>query len=227
MARTLNPVAHAARRDAFVEAAMRLIASKGYEQLSIQDVLDEVGSSKGAFYHYFNSKAALLAAVVEHSVDAAAASLVPIVADPNLSPLQKIQAMFSGIAQWKGERTELMLEIGRVWLSDDNAVVRERLRSATATRLTPLLTTIIRRGTEEGVFTASPAEGVANVFVALMLGLNEAAGQLSLARQAGVVSFEDVERTLTAYGEAFERVLGLPAGSWPAADKATLHRWFD
>jgi tetracycline repressor-like protein len=56
MARTLDPVAHAVRREAFLDAGQRLIATKGYTQLSIQDVLDELASSKGAFYHYFDSR---------------------------------------------------------------------------------------------------------------------------------------------------------------------------
>ena len=60
MARTLDPAAHALRRDEFVDAAQRLIQSRGYEQMSIQDVLDELGASKGAFYHYFDSKEGLL-----------------------------------------------------------------------------------------------------------------------------------------------------------------------
>ena len=40
MARTVDHAARAVRRDAFIEAAQVLIASKGYEALSIQDVLD-------------------------------------------------------------------------------------------------------------------------------------------------------------------------------------------
>ena len=69
MARTLNPEVHAVRRDAFVDAAQRLIQARGYEQMSIQDVLDEVDASRGAFYHYFDSKAALLDAVVDRMIE--------------------------------------------------------------------------------------------------------------------------------------------------------------
>ena len=68
MARTLDPSAHAVRRDTFLDAAQRLIQSKGYEQMSVQDVLADVGTSKGAFYHYFDSKAALLEGVVDRMV---------------------------------------------------------------------------------------------------------------------------------------------------------------
>jgi AcrR family transcriptional regulator len=75
MPRTLNPETYALRRDAFVDAAQRLIQTKGYQQFSVQDVLDELDASKGAFYHYFDSKAALLDAVIDQMADAAAARL--------------------------------------------------------------------------------------------------------------------------------------------------------
>ena len=70
MARTLDPAAHALRRDAFVDSAQRLMQARGYEEMTIQDVLDDLDTSRGAFYHYFDSKAALLDAVVERMVAA-------------------------------------------------------------------------------------------------------------------------------------------------------------
>jgi AcrR family transcriptional regulator len=226
MARTLDPEAHALRRDAFVDAAQRLIQSKGYEQMSLQDVLDEVDSSRGAFYHYFDSKVALLDAVVERMVDAATAALAPVVDDPDVPAQQKLQRLFTGIAGWKMERKELMQAVVAVWLSDENAIVRERSRRHTALRLTPLLAGIVRQGRAEGVFDVGSPEHAATVFVSLVLGANEMGSQLLFARQSGSISFEDVERTLAAYGEAFERVLGLPAGSWPMPDPETLRYWF-
>ena len=130
MARTLDPSAHAIRRDAFLDAALRLIQVKGYEQMSVQDVLDELDVSKGAFYHYFGSKEALLAAVVDRMIKAATAGMGPVVADPGLTALAKLGRLFASIAQWKGERTELMIELVRVWFSDANALVRDQLRRA-------------------------------------------------------------------------------------------------
>ena len=71
MPRTVNVEAHQVRRDAFLDVAQRLIQTKGYEQMSIQDVLDELDTSKGALYHYFDSKQALLDGVVDRFADAA------------------------------------------------------------------------------------------------------------------------------------------------------------
>jgi AcrR family transcriptional regulator len=226
MSRTLDPEAHALRRDAFVDAALRLIQTKGYEQMSLQDVLHELDASRGAFYHYFDSKVALLEAVVERMVDAATATLAPVVADHGRSSLQKLEGVFSGIARWKTDRKDLMLALARVWLSDENAIVRDRLRQRTAIRLTPLLATIVRQGRAEGLFSASSAEHAAGVLVSLVLGLNETATRLYVARQTDAVTFDEVERTIAAYTEAFERILGLPAGSWPTVDAPTLRYWF-
>src|SRR5690348_4014696 len=128
MARTLNPEVHTVKREAFVDAATRLMQIKGYEQMSIQDLLDELNASRGAFYHYFDSKRELLGAMVDRIAGQALAALAPAVEDPELAAIPKLEAFFGGIAQYKTERKALMLELIKVWKSDDMAVVRDRLR---------------------------------------------------------------------------------------------------
>jgi AcrR family transcriptional regulator len=225
LARTVNVAARAIRREAFVDAAQRLIQGRGYEQMSVQDVLDELDASRGAFYHYFDSKVALLEAVVERMVDAGLAAMAPLVADPNLPAVAKLERLFSGIAGWKAERRELVLALLQVWLSDDNVFVREKYRQHMVVRLAPVLATIVRQGKQEGAFSVSSPDDAAHVLVSLIQGAQQVGSELFVARQAGAVAFEVVERTLTAYSEAYERVLGLPAGSLPIDDK-TLRLWF-
>ena len=48
------------RRDELMATAERLFYTKGYEGTSVQDILTEMNFSKGGFYHYFESKIALL-----------------------------------------------------------------------------------------------------------------------------------------------------------------------
>jgi AcrR family transcriptional regulator len=96
--RTLNPEVHAVRREVFVDAAQRLIQSQGYEDVSIGEILAETGASRGAFYHYFESKADLLEAVIERMTEAATASLMPMVEDPSLDALAKFDAFFKSLA---------------------------------------------------------------------------------------------------------------------------------
>jgi len=224
--RTVNVEARAIRREAFVEVSLRLIQAKGYEQMSIQDVLDELDASRGAFYHYFASKLALLEAAVDHIVAAAMEAVAPIVANPTLSAPQKLERLFSGIAGWKAERRELMLALLEVWYSDDNAIVRDKVRRSTVTGLVPLLSVIVEQGRVETVFSTSSPDGAARAVVALLLGAQDMAGELFFTRQAGEIPFEMVAARFAGLAEALTRVLGAPIGSLSLIDDATLRLWF-
>ncbi len=226
MARTLNAAVYTVRREAFVDAGLRLIQAKGYEHMSIQDLLDELDASRGAFYHYFDSKQALLEAVIERMVDAGLTAVQPVVDDPSLSAVAKLERVFSGIGRWKTERKALVLRLLDVWLSDDNAIVREKFRRSMVGRLVTMLATIIEQGAAEGSFkTASPAE-TARILVLLLLGFQDVATDMFIARQKKTISLADVERIFGSYGEAFERILGAPAGSIHMLDQSVLHAWF-
>jgi AcrR family transcriptional regulator len=194
--------------------------------MSIQDVLDAAGASRGAFYHYFDSKEDLLEAVIERMADAALATIEPMVADPDLSAIDKFEGVFHGLAQFKAERKDLVLAMLDVWLSDHNAVVRERFRRSVMVRLRPLLARIIRQGRDEARFTVSQPEEAARVVVALIHGANETAVDLFVARQSGEITVDDVERRLSVYSEALERILGGSPGSLPLTDRATLELWY-
>ena len=226
MARTVNATLHTVRRDAFLDVAQRLVETKGYEAMSVQDVLDTLEVSKGAFYHYFDSKQALLEAVVDRFADGAMAAIAPILNDPNLPAIKKLERVFAGIARWKAQRKELVLGIIEVWISDSNAIVREKVRRMTVRLMVPLLSTVVRQGVDEGVFKVASADETAAVLASLMLGFQEQATHLFVARQANSVPFEVVERTIAGFTEAFERILGVSKGSLTLTDQATLHFWF-
>ncbi len=207
MARAVKVEEHAVRRDAFVDAAAALIQSKGYERTSIQDVLDAVGASRGAFYHYFDSKQALLEAVIDRMGDAAIASLMSVLDDPALTAPAKLELVFSSIGRFKAERRDLVMAILEVWLSDDNAVVREKFRRFLMTRMAPLMGAIIGQGRREGSMVVDDPDDAALVVVSLVQALNEMAGHLFVAYQAGTQSIESIMRTFGAYTVALERVL--------------------
>jgi AcrR family transcriptional regulator len=226
MARTVNPTLHTVRRDAFLDVAQRLIQTKGYEAMSIQDLLDELDASKGAFYHYFDSKQALLEAVVERFSDGAMASLEPILSDPGLPALTKLERVFAGIASLKAEQKDLMLAIIEVWNSDGNAIVREKVRRLSERIMIPLFSAVVKQGLDEGTLNVDSPDDTAKVLVSLMLGLQQQATDLFIARQAGAISFEVVQRSVAAHTEAFERILGIPKGSLTLTDEKTLRFWF-
>lgn len=226
MPRTINHQARALRRDAFLDAAQRLIQSKGYDAMSVQDVLEDLDTSRGAFYHYFDSKEALLDGVVDRFTDAALASAAPVLADPDLPALRKLERIIGGFASLKAEQKELMLRLIDVLNSDGNVLFREKTRRLSRARLGPLMTALVEQGASEGTFRIDDPEETAHVVLALIQGYQELALEQFVARQAGEVTYEAVRRSFGAFTAAFERILGIPEGSVTLADEATLRFWF-
>lgn len=75
-----------ARETAILDATNRLLADKGYELMSMDDIAAEVGIAKGSLYKHFVSKESLAAAVMlrllrrtREALDAQPSDLAPIV----------------------------------------------------------------------------------------------------------------------------------------------------
>lgn len=47
-------------RGRIIEAAWRLFYERGYEETTVDEIIEESGTSRGSFYHYFDGKDALL-----------------------------------------------------------------------------------------------------------------------------------------------------------------------
>ena len=124
MARTVNVAEHAARRDAILDATRRLVLSKGYERLTVQDLLDDLQISKGAFYHYFDSKPAVIEALAERLVSDSERLLAPIVQDRTASALDKLQRFFGEVIRWKSAHQNFFVAMLPVWYAPDNIVFR-------------------------------------------------------------------------------------------------------
>jgi AcrR family transcriptional regulator len=230
MARTVNAAQHAEKRTAIIVAAERLIYANGFEQMTIQDVLESLAISQGAFYHYFPSKAALLEAVVGHLLDEAVGVLRPIVDDPQATAREKLERYFAAHFAWRTMRKDALLAILRVWNRDDNALVRQKERAAMLERLTPLVAAILRQGVHEGTCVVPSPEHTAHVVVTLRMGLSEAlaAHLLSLdPPEDGLAPLTPLAAMIAAYADAIERVLGAPPGSLRIADAEELKTWFD
>jgi TetR/AcrR family transcriptional regulator, transcriptional repressor for nem operon len=226
MPRIVREEEYAVRRNQILDTALQLVYTKGYEQMTIQDILDNLQISKGAFYHYFNSKAAVLEALVARIVDEVEPLLASIVQDPDLSALEKFQRFFDATARWKTDRKDLMLGLMRMWYADENAIVRQKVFASTLKRVSPLLTEIVYQGVQEGAFTTSYPDTVCQVFFYFLQGLGETFVQLLLTDDDQQKSMQQAANVVTAYTDALERVLGAPRGSITLMDLETLEAWF-
>jgi len=228
MARTVNVAEHAARRDEILDAAQRLILATGYELLTVQDILNDLQISKGAFYHYFDSKPAVIEALTARLVSDSERALAPIAKNPGMGALEKLQAFFGEIIRWKSERQNLFVAMLPVWYAPDNLAFRLLVDRESAKRLAPLLSAIVRQGVDEGPFaTAYPDQAGAIIF-AVIQALQDAMAQRLLAalhRAASSPSVEEIVNTHGAHMEAIERYLGVPAGTLNRVEVQAVKSW--
>jgi AcrR family transcriptional regulator len=222
MARTVNVVEQTARREAILDAAQRLILSNGYERLTIQDILADLQISKGAFYHYFDSKPAVVEALTERLVSDSERALAPIAEDPELGALEKLQLFFGEIVRWKSERQNLMVAMLPVWYAPDNLAFRLLVDRATAKRLAPLLSVIVRQGVDEHRFATAYPEQAGGIIVAVVQALQDA---MALHLLTAAPKVKEMVATHGAHIEAIERYLGVPAGTLYRADARAVNSW--
>jgi AcrR family transcriptional regulator len=226
MARSVNETEYAARRNAILDVALRLVYTKGYDQMAIQDILDELQISKGAFYHYFDSKPALLEALTERMGQEALQLLNPIVQDPQLPAIEKLQRFFDTAVRWKTARKTFMIELLRVWYADHNALVRQKMLVMWSRHALPLLAEIFHQGIREGALNIAFPDQVGTVLLSFNQGLGDAFAELLLTREPRGDELQRAERLIAAYNDALERVLGVPPGSLHLMDTASLEEWF-
>ncbi len=223
MARVIKE--YTVRRNEILDVAQQLVQSKGYEQMTIQDILDAVQLSKGAFYHYFTSKQQLLEALLERMQEKIEPLVRSIVDEPNLSALEKLQRIFIMIARWKSARKEFLLALLRIWYADDNALIRQKTRAMAIKRIAPQIQVIVQQGIQEGSLTTAYPEQVGELILNLIQDLGETLAGLYLAFDPAHDDMLRIERTTAAYTDALERVLGAPSASLLLVDAQTLREW--
>jgi AcrR family transcriptional regulator len=219
------------RRNEILDSAQKLIYSKGFESMTIQDLLDDLGISKGAFYHYFRSKHELLEALTDRSIQAALLLVNPILDDPSLSSLEKLAGYFDTIASWKLAQKEYMIQLLKVWYKDENSLLRQKMTSAGIEFLSPHMSRLIQQGIQEGSMQVDDPDMAAKVVYSIMLNLGEELGR-------NILAAEEPHQTRTpkqfadsmlaanrAYTRAIERILGMSDGSFKLIQNQQLEEW--
>jgi AcrR family transcriptional regulator len=78
-----------ARREQLLASGARLLATRPYDEVSIEEIARAAGVSKGLLYHYFPTKKDFLIAALERGQDELAELTAP---DPGLPPAEQLAA---------------------------------------------------------------------------------------------------------------------------------------
>jgi TetR/AcrR family transcriptional regulator, transcriptional repressor for nem operon len=144
----------------------------------------------------------------------------------HLTAIEKLRRYFETSAQLKSTQKELIISLLRVWYTDDNAIIRQKMASGALNYTAPvIIEPIIRQGIQESVFTTRYPEQVAKLVMGIALTLTDTVTEQLLSPQLDEAAIQELETILDAYFETIERILGAPAGSLKVLTADAFKDW--
>jgi AcrR family transcriptional regulator len=157
------------RKTQFTAAAWRCVAERGYRSLTVDDICQEAGLSKGAFYTYFATKQALLFALLDED-SATMEALIAELTEARGSAIERTRRLIQEVLA-RAEDSALVQLRADLWAEmQADESLRERMVEVVATRRR-LFATWITEAVEAGELVDVPANAFAAVLVALTDGL--------------------------------------------------------
>ncbi len=145
------------RKNEILDVAESLFCTKGFEQTSTNDILNETGIARGTLYYHFKSKEDILDAVIERVTNQIVAKAAVIALDDDIPVLERLT------------RTVLSLnldnELGAMIMEQvhkpQNALLHQKLEERLLGRVNKLITKIAEDGIKQGIMhTEYPEEAV-------------------------------------------------------------------
>ncbi len=158
------------RREQILRAARGLFARKGLAATKIADIAVAAGMSHGLVYHYFPSKEAVYAAIVERALQGAARVTATALERPG-SPWDRLRWVCDQMLAGVRDAPEYTLIIIQALVSE---AIPEELQAALrrhGSQPFPNLLALVRQGQEAGQVVAGDPEELTVTYLATIQGL--------------------------------------------------------
>ena len=204
----------ASRRAQLLEVARALFfGPQGYEGTTVQQLQEAAAISRGAFYHHFESKEALLLALAQELTKDGLTQLTALVEDDSKGPTAKLNAFFAASRRFKREHAAAVRQLMEVLWRPQNLALRHALLRAQQEQIGPLLARIIAQGVGQGQMLSEDAAASAQLLLHMSQGLSEGFMQ-ELSRASGdaaqrAASIEAMEARVEVFERGVERFLGM------------------
>ena len=135
------------RKHELLQIAYRMFLKKGYENTSVDEIIEQAGIAKGTYYYYFESKEGMLEEVVgmmiEQETEAARQVLFSDISIP-----QKIVGIISSFRPTSEEQS-----IENALMQPENSLMHEKIKHRLTETVVPLLSEVVEEGINEGIFS--------------------------------------------------------------------------
>lgn len=191
------------RKNEILDVAERLFGTKGFDNTSTSDILNEVGIARGTLYYHFKSKEDILDAMIDRMTGRLVEKAAALLAKKEIPVLKRLTMMMTALNVNGSLGQEIMEQVHK----PQNALMHQKMQERLLAGVNPLITALIREGIAQGICkTEYPAE------VAEMTLLYSNTAFDTLAEH----SKEERERKINAFIYNLERLLGMERGSMEA-----------
>lgn len=151
-----------------LDISLRLFESKGYEKTSIQDIVEQLGMSKGAIYHHFKNKEEILERLC-HQVYYNLDWYKKICQDKVLNGMEKLRQMFLFEIS---DRQKVTLDVVTQPSKVDPRMLMEHVKMSVEA-FAPMLRVVIEQGVQDGsIHTMQPREASEVIILLMNLWVN-------------------------------------------------------
>ncbi len=186
----------------------------GYEKTSIQDILDDLHTSKGSFYHHFVSKEALLEEICRNRAAEYSEQVFQRITE-DMNPSDRLNLLIDGMIPFNGEKISFLLMLIPVFSGPEGIMIRNCYANELERLYGGKIADTLQKGMEESVYACSDPE-----FSAKMLSMLVNRFWLEICDQ--VLENEALGRNTDAgdlmsltdnYRRVMERLISAPYGS--------------
>lgn len=151
-----------------MDAAIKLFSTRGFSAASVDDICEEAGISKGAFYHHFESKQALFVALLDSWLQAIDSAIESSKDKTAPETFMQMTEAFPYLFETAGEGLPMFLEF---WLAASRDKKIWDTSISPYRRYHKYFTSLIKKGVDEGSFIEIDPELASRMIVATAMGL--------------------------------------------------------
>lgn len=134
------------RKQELLKIAYDMFLTKGYENTSVDEIIEKAQIAKGTYYYHFKSKEQMLEEVIDMMIASEAEAAKQVIATDIPVP-QKIVEIIASMKPAEAEQP-----IKNTLFQPENVLMHHKVREKLIDVLTPLLSEVIQEGVDEGVF---------------------------------------------------------------------------
>lgn len=206
------------RKQELIDAALELFAENGYDNTSVNAIIQKVGVSKGAFYYYFKSKEDVLDCIVEQELGNVIKMFGRIADDETMNALEKINKFSRDAQDFRIKRTKRQILIYKVLLKDKSKIFETKMYEDTAKVVKPIYKKVTEQGIKEGLFDTEFPDQIGEFIISSRGFLSNNLGKFYIQDDISEEDIREIKRKISFFQDAFERVLGAEKGSIKVAE---------